>query len=547
MAAINPAQSFFFDPSLGEISNQRFDLEEAKRLLAEAGYPDGEGIPPLKLLHTPDQRREVQVIANILKTNLGVEDRAGHQGLSRPDRRVRQDELRPVPARLGRRLRSGRRARRLDADHLQVQWPPSGQGQDAVRLLLRYPRSTSWSSSSASRPIPEQRKALVQEANRITSDKVASAFLFHQMDILVHPKAVDFPAREPDPGPGRPRSDHGQRLPSAGRAAARPLRPSGPSAAMSRYLIRRTLGAIVVMWAVATLVFFMLRAVPGDPIAAMLFDVADPGRGRGAAPEVRPRPAGLGAIRQVVRARAPGRLRHLALGQRRRGLAGRSSRRCPGRCRSPALSFLIATAIAVPAGLISALKRHSAFDHAVTFVAFLGLAMPEFWLAILLIIVFAANLQWLPAIGYVPLAEGFWPWFSHLILPSIAIGTPFAAIIARMIRSSMLEVLRTEYMRSRAPRACCRPRLIFVHALPNALIPVVTVMGIVLALLMAGTVVVENVFAIKGLGRVLVQGIFNRDYPVVQGAILVVSAIFVFANLVVDVLYTVIDPRIRYD
>ena len=108
----------------------------------------------------------------------------------------------------------------------------------------------------------------------------------------------------------------------------------------------------------------------------------------------------------------------------------------------PALSFLIATAIAVPAGLISALKRHSAFDHAVTFFAFLGLAMPEFWLAILLIIVFAANLQWLPAIGYVPLAEGFWPWFSHLILPSIAIGASFAAIIARMIRSSMLEVLQ---------------------------------------------------------------------------------------------------------
>jgi peptide/nickel transport system permease protein len=203
--------------------------------------------------------------------------------------------------------------------------------------------------------------------------------------------------------------------------------------------------------------------------------------------------------------------------------------------------------IAVPAGLISALRRHSALDHAVTFIAFLGLSMPEFWLAILLIIVFAANLQWLPAIGYVPLAEGFWPWFSHLILPSIAIGTPFAAIIARMIRSSMLEVLRTEYMQVARSKGLLQPRLIFVHAFPNALIPVVTVMGIALALLMAGTVVVENVFAIKGLGRVLIQGILNRDYPVVQGAILVVSAIFVFSNLLVDLLYTVIDPRIRYE
>jgi peptide/nickel transport system permease protein len=180
-------------------------------------------------------------------------------------------------------------------------------------------------------------------------------------------------------------------------------------------------------------------------------------------------------------------------------------------------------------------------------VAFLGLSMPDFWVAILLIILFAAHLQWLPAIGYAPLSEGFWPWLSHLILPSIAIGTTFAAIIARMIRSSMLEVLRTDYMQVARSKGLLKPRLILVHALPNALIPVVTVMGIALALLMAGTVVVENVFAIKGLGRVLIQGILNRDYPVVQGAILVVSAIFVFSNLLVDVLYTVIDPRIRYE
>jgi len=211
------------------------------------------------------------------------------------------------------------------------------------------------------------------------------------------------------------------------------------------------------------------------------------------------------------------------------------------------LSFLIAIAIAVPAGLISALKKHSALDHGVTVIAFLGLSMPDFWLAILLIIVFAAQLHWLPAIGYVPLAQGFWPWFSHLILPSIAVGTPFAAIMARMIRSSMLEVLRADFMRVAASKGLLRRQLIFIHALPNALIPIVTVMGIAVALLMAGTVVVENVFAIKGLGRVLIQSILNRDYPVVQGAILVVSAIFVFSNLLVDMLYTVIDPRIRYE
>jgi peptide/nickel transport system permease protein len=173
--------------------------------------------------------------------------------------------------------------------------------------------------------------------------------------------------------------------------------------------------------------------------------------------------------------------------------------------------------------------------------------MPEFWVGILLIILFAANLQWLPAIGYSPLSEGFWPWLSHLILPAIAVGTTFSAIIARMIRSAMLEVLKTDYMRVARAKGLLRSTLILRHAFPNALIPVVTVMGIAFALLMAGAVVVENVFAIRGLGRLLIQGILNRDYPVVQGAVLVVSAIFVFSNLLVDVLYTVIDPRIRYD
>jgi peptide/nickel transport system permease protein len=300
------------------------------------------------------------------------------------------------------------------------------------------------------------------------------------------------------------------------------------------------------MWAVATLVFFMLRAVPGDPIAAMLFDVGDP--------EV------ADLIRQKFGLDQPVWVQYVRwfalvlqgdFGTSLLGSGVEVSRiikeAFPRTISLASLSFLIALLIAVPAGLISALKRHSAIDHAVTIVAFLGLSMPDFWLAILLIILFAANLQWLPAIGYSPLADGFWPWLSHLILPSIAIGTPFAAIITRMIRSSMLEVLNTEYMMVARAKGLLTPRLIFVHAFPNALIPVVTVMGIALALLMAGTVVVENVFAIKGLGRVLIQGILNRDYPVVQGAILVVSAIFVFANLLVDVLYTVIDPRIRFE
>ena len=315
---------------------------------------------------------------------------------------------------------------------------------------------------------------------------------------------------------------------------------------MSAYIARRLLGALIVMWAVATLVFFMLRAVPGDPLAALLFDVGDP-----AAAEALREKFGLDQPVWVQYLKwfalvLQGDLGHSIYGSRV-AVTRILAEAFPRTLSLASLSFIIALLIAAPAGMISALRKNSALDHTVTVVAFLGLAMPDFWLAILLIILFAANLQWLPAIGYVPLAEGFWPWFSHLILPAIAIGTPFAAVMARMIRSSMMEVLRTDYMQVARAKGLLTPRLIFVHALPNALIPVITVMGIVLGLVMVSTVVVENVFSIKGLGRVLIQGIFNRDYPVVQGAILVVSAIFVFANLIVDLLYTVIDPRIRYE
>ncbi len=315
---------------------------------------------------------------------------------------------------------------------------------------------------------------------------------------------------------------------------------------MSRFLIRRLLGAVVVMWAVATIVFFMLRLVPGDPIAAMLADVG------GAAEEAALR-AKLGLDQPVIVQYAKWFWNALQ-GDMGASIYGNRvpvgqiiSEALPRTLSLALLSAIIAVVIAIPAGIIAATRKNTAADNTVSVAAFLGLSMPDFWLAILLIIVFAANLQWMPAIGYVPMADGVWLWFKHLVMPAIAVGTAFSAIIARMIRSSMLEVLNADYMRVAASKGLTKRQLLLSHALPNALIPVVTVMGIALALLMAGAVVVENVFAIKGLGRVLIQGILNRDYPVVQGAVLVVSAIFIFSNLLVDLLYVVIDPRIRYD
>ncbi len=313
---------------------------------------------------------------------------------------------------------------------------------------------------------------------------------------------------------------------------------------MTGYVIKRCLGAVLVMWAVSTLVFFMLRILPGDPLSAMLFDAGDPA----AADHLRVKygldqptyvqywkwftlmlQGDLGA--SIYGSRVPVSQILIEAAPRTLSLAG--------------LAFLVAVIISIPAGLISAIRRGRPVDHGVTFVAFLGLSMPDFWLGILLILLFAANLGWLPAIGYVPLSEGFWPWLSHLILPAIAAGTAFSAIIARMVRSSMLEVFKTDYIRVAYAKGLRPSRVVMGHAFPNALIPVITVMGIAFGLLMASTVVVETVFAIKGLGRILIEGILNRDYPVVQGAILAVSFIFVFVNLAVDLLYGVIDPRIR--
>jgi peptide/nickel transport system permease protein len=296
---------------------------------------------------------------------------------------------------------------------------------------------------------------------------------------------------------------------------------------------------------VATLVFFLLRAVPGDPFAAMLAEV-DPS----AADELR-RKFGMDQPVYIQYLLWMGRLVQGDLGNSIYGSNVSVSRiiaeAIPRTLSLTFLSALVALAIALPAGILSALRKNTVVDHGFTFFAFLGLSMPDFWVGILLIIVFAVNLHWLPAIGYQPLSEGLWPWLRHLILPSIAIGTSFSAIIARMTRSAMLEVLNADYIKVAYAKGLGYRQVVFGHALRNALIPVVTVMGIAFALLMSGTVIVENVFAIKGLGRVLIQGILNRDYPVVQGAILLVSTIFVFSNLLIDLLYTMIDPRIRYE
>lgn len=312
-----------------------------------------------------------------------------------------------------------------------------------------------------------------------------------------------------------------------------------------RYFVARVVQALIVVWAVGTLVFFMLRAVPGDPIAALLADV-DPT----AADAIR---AKLGLDQPVI-VQYIFWLRNTLAGDLGQSLYGshqavsvQIAEAVPRTVSLAMVAFLVSFTLGLSAGVISAVKKDSPLDYGFNLAAFLGISMPSFWIGIVLIIVFAVNLRWFPAIGYRPMSAGLDQWLRYLILPGLAVGLPFSASIARLTRSAMLEVLGQDYITLARSKGLNERRVIFRHALRNALIPVVTVMGISLALLFSGSVVVENVFAIKGLGRVLIQSILNRDYPVVQGSILLVAVLLVFMNLAVDMLYRVIDPRISYD
>jgi peptide/nickel transport system permease protein len=314
---------------------------------------------------------------------------------------------------------------------------------------------------------------------------------------------------------------------------------------VTQYIIRRLIQALFLVWGCATLVFFMVRLIPGDPVVQML------------GPEYTPEAAE--AIRVKLGLDEPFHIQYLRwFGNVLTGDLGGSiatgetvvdiiTTGLPKTLSLATLSFLIATAIAVPAGIVAALRRNTVFDYVASVVAFIGVSMPSFWFGILLILVFAVQLRWLPAIGYAdPTEDGVVAWLERLILPSLAIGAAYSAILMRFVRAGLLEVLSSDYVRTARAKGVREHAVVLRHAMRNALIPVVTVMGIQLALLLSGTVVVETVFSIRGIGRILVAAIFDRDYPIVQGVILLIAVIFVMANLLVDIIYTFLDPRIRY-
>jgi peptide/nickel transport system permease protein len=313
---------------------------------------------------------------------------------------------------------------------------------------------------------------------------------------------------------------------------------------MLSYVVRRILATIPVMAVVALFVFSLLYIAPGDPAAVIAGDQATP--------------ADVERIRQSLGLDRPFLIQfgewvwnivHANLGTSM--FTGLPVTKMIAQRIEPTLSLMAVTlvfavAVAVPLGVMAAWRAGTFVDRAVMAFAVLGFSVPVFVVAYLLAFVFALQLEWLPVQGYTPLSEGLWPWLENLILPAVALGCVYIALIARITRATMLEVLAQDYIRTARAKGIGQGGILFIHALKNASVPIVTVIGIGIALLIGGAVVTESVFVIPGLGRLTIDAILRRDYPVIQGVVVLFSFVYVLVNLLIDLLYTVLDPRIRY-
>ena len=313
---------------------------------------------------------------------------------------------------------------------------------------------------------------------------------------------------------------------------------------MLREIVRRLVATIPVMVVVAIAVFALLHVTPGDPAVIIAGDYAS-------AEDIAKIRAKLGLDQPFLTQVS------LWLGGVVRGDLGTSiysgipvatliGQRAEATIALTLLAMAISVAVAVPVGVLAAWKKGSLLDRAVMVCAVSGFSMPTFWLGFLLVYVFALTLHWLPVQGFQPIERGVGPFLRHLILPALTLSLVYMALIARMTRASMLGVLSEDYVRTAFAKGLAPRRVLLRHALKNASLPIVTIIGLGFALLIGGAVVTESVFALPGLGRLTVDAIIRRDYPVIQGVILVVSGVYVLVNLGVDLLYVVIDPRIRY-
>lgn len=313
---------------------------------------------------------------------------------------------------------------------------------------------------------------------------------------------------------------------------------------MTAYIIRRLLMTIPVMGLVAVFVFFLLHLAPGDPAAIMAGDNASPEN----IMEIR-RKLGLDEPlwRQLVVW-----LASLASGDLGRSMFwGDPVTTLIAQRAEPTISLAITTivfavTVAVCLGVVAAANVGRAVDRFVMGLAVAGFSVPVFVVGYLLIFLFSIELRWLPVQGYTPLADGILAWLHNLILPTVALGLAYVALIARITRTTMLDVLAEDYIRTANAKGVARAPMLLRHALKNAAVPIVTVVGIGVALLIGGVVITETVFNIPGIGRLVVDAIARRDYPIIQGVIMIFSGIYVLVNLLVDLSYTFLDPRIRY-
>jgi peptide/nickel transport system permease protein len=311
---------------------------------------------------------------------------------------------------------------------------------------------------------------------------------------------------------------------------------------MGVFILRKVGAALIVVFLASVLVFVGVRAIPGDPALALAAENRDP--------EV------LAAIREKYGLDDPFPVQYVRwvglalrgdLGTDQRGLpvAETIVTRIPLTLELAALALLIGTALGISAGVIAAVRRGKPSDYAATTVALLGLSVPHFWLGLLMIIVFAVNLNWLPAGGYVSLREDPIGNLEHMLMPAIVLGTGLSAVLMRQMRSAMLESLSADYVRTARAKGLSEWSVVGKHALRNSLITVTTVIGLQLGALISGAVITEQIFGIAGFGRLTVDSIAQRDYPLIQGVVLVAAVGYVVVNLLVDLAYSVLNPRIR--
>jgi peptide/nickel transport system permease protein len=314
---------------------------------------------------------------------------------------------------------------------------------------------------------------------------------------------------------------------------------------MGRYIAQRLAATVVVLAIVSLISFSVMQMVPGDPAVVM----AGVGASGDQVQQIREQ-FGLDKPFLFQLARWYGGLLTGNLGDSitlSRPVIQALAERAPATLAMTGFAFVLTLVAGVGAGVVAALRQNSWVDRTVMAVAVLGVSLPSFWLGLIFIIVFGVMLDLLPVGGYAPLSEGFWLWFKSLVLPSVSLALLQIGLLARITRSAMVEVLQQDYMRTARAKGLPDWVRVCKHAFLNVLVPVVTVIGIIFSLMLSGSVVIETVFAIPGIGRLMANAIVTRDYPVIQGGLLVTAAAFVLINLLVDVLYSWIDPRIRYN